>query len=675
MKLRLQNSLQDKKWYWKTKQWLANGPIFTFWKQYSNLHYFGDGQKQDVGLLRGSLGSIIQGLLYAIISVIAFEYLNHIAPATELLKLWKIPLSFTGFDTQAIDSFLTTVASVSGVFLALYFASISSVAGNVLMSAPDKVRKLYLEEKEGSQYITTLVLTGVIGVFYLVFKSVGYTVDLYSLIFLLLLTIYNIAVFRRLGMQLFSLRSSEGVATITGEISKSVKNATKFWKNRNKPFLQNHFSTRVTYYLETFKQFIDFGVEEDRFSLEQMRQFVRYAGGLLIFYTEQKRKIPTTSLWFKSKRQHKKWILTSSTEIILALNSGTGLSPTEIRDYIWFEKEVVNIIKTLQGYFLKRKDADSIVVGIEVCVQAFENGIASNLSVEESAYLFEQLRVTEENIYKSDLAKHDLVMIADSDGRVAIGALLGFVRYINLITAEKIENIFSKEKIKSGNIYDGTIPQTMLARAEQLQSNLRNEDIIDGKSTTTDWYIKTMLVYNLLTAIKKNFEHIKTLHQSYYEVRIDAFIASGEILIASQLIQRWLEFCSKYQMCVSVVAKIFDSLAGHNKQHDFEWPSFNVEEERTQAEEFQKSAVDKMTRTLPQLGFSPATEGDIPDYFGQAFTFGVEACYRACEENDTERFKNLFPAVFVGSLVAFNTTREDTKDWAEQSKIIFSSEP
>lgn len=449
MKLEIINNLQKQKLYWKTRRWLNNGPVFVFWKRlFGFLYWFGDGKKS-LRLLRGNVGSVVEGLLCAIIAVFVFEYLNHIAPALEVAKVLRID-SLPNLDRQAIDSLLTTVASISGVFLALYFASISSVAGNLLMSAPDQVRELYLEEKEGAQYIRTLVLTGVISVFYLVFKSVGYEVSLYSLIFLLLLTIYNVAVFRRLGMQLFSLRSSEGAANITGEISKSIRGATKFWKNKNKPALQNHFSTRVSFYLDTFRQLIDFGSAKDLFSLEQMRQFARYAGGLLVFYPEQKRKILTKSLWFKTKRQHKKWILTDSTEIGLALHSGTGLSPTEIRDHIWFERAVATILKVLQEHFLARKDADSIVVGTEIYVQIFEHGLANNLSIEEAILLIEQLKGVQENVYKSGLSKKELTMIVDSDGRVAIGSLLGFVRYIDMLKPEKVEEIFSKEKIGWG---------------------------------------------------------------------------------------------------------------------------------------------------------------------------------------------------------------------------------
>jgi hypothetical protein len=671
MKLELQNDLQSKKWYWKTKKWLKNGPIFVIWKKYFEIAYFTDEGKQSVGLLRGSIPSLCLGVLYAAISVFVFEYLNKIAPAQELFKLFGI--SQLSFDKQTIDSFLTTVASVSGVFLALYFASISSVAGNLLMKAPDKVRKLFLEEKEGSQYIRTLVLTGVISTFYLVFKSTGYEVSFYSLVFLLLLTIYNISVFRRLGMQLFSLKTSEGAATITGEISKSIKRATIPWKNNGKPFIQNHFSTRATFYLDTFDQLIDFG--QEIFSTEQMRQFVRYAGGLLAFYPEQKRKIATASLWFKSRRQHKKWILTDSMEITLALNSGTGLSPTEIRDHIWFEREVSKIIKNLQDYFLKKKDKDSIVVSIEIYVQIFEMGLVQNLSIDESLLYINQLRDFTGRIYKTDMSQTDLVTVADSDGRIAIGNLLGFVRYIDVLTVQKIDKIFNKQKIINGDIYDGSIPQSMLNRAEQLSMNLKNEAIIEGKIDTPDWYVKTILTFYLLTEVKKYFEHLKSLHNTYYQTRVDQLITEGKVLVAAHLLQRWLEFCSKYQMCISVMAKTFTALAIHNKQFDLEWPTFDSEKEQTDAETFQNNATDKMTRLLPQLGANPSPGEDLPDYFGQAFTFGVEACYQAVEANNVERFKNLFPSVFVGSIVAFNTTRDDTKGWNEKSQIVFSSEP
>lgn len=673
MKLSLLNNLNQKKIYWKIRKWLREKPVFFVWQKFFKVSYLGDESKEAVGILRRSSGLILQGILYALVSIWAFEYLSDLFPAAQLLKFVGVALP-QQLDTQTIDSFLTTVTSVSGVFLGLYFAAISAVAGNLLVSAPDRVRRLFLEEREGLQYIRTLVLTGVISAFYLVFKSSGYTVNLYSLVFLLILTAYNIVAFRRLGLQLFSLRSSEGVATITGEIAKTIKGAGTSWKNVDKPFIQNHFSTRATYYLETFKELIAFGVEKELFSLEQMRQLMRAAGGLAVFYPPRKRRIPTASLWFKSKRRHKKWVLADSMEITLALNSGTPLSPTEIRDIAWFERDLAEIFKTIHGYFLERKDIDSIVTGTEVYVQIFELGISNNLSVEESQIFLDQVRNYLDSVYTALFTKKELLMIADADGRVAIGFLLGFAKYLDAFTAASVDKYFSLEKIRSGEIYDGTIPQSILNNAEILHNNLRDEVKIEGEIYTTDWYVKNVLVFYFLTAARKYFDYLKSQHKTYFENRIDALLVKEEFLLAAQLLQRWLEFCSKYHMCISVVNKCFTALAIYNKQLDFNWPVFEIEKEQKDAEDFQKSAVDKMTRLLPQLGTDPSPE-DLPDYFGQAFTFGVEACYQACNDNDVERFKRIFPSVFVASIVAFNTTRDDTKGWLEQSQIVFSSEP
>ncbi len=82
-----------------------------------------------------------------------------------------------------------------------------------------------------------------------------------------------------------------------------------------------------------------------------------------------------------------------------------------------------------------------------------------------------------------------------------------------------------------------------------------------------------------------------------------------------------------------------------------------------------------MVNLLPKLK-GIVTGEDLPDYFGQALTIGVQACYEACEDNDHERLKKIFPAVFTGSLTAYDITSQKVQDWSqEESKIIYSTEP
>lgn len=67
MKLSIENDLQKKKWYWKNNLWIQNKLIFSIWNRYFKAYYFADNGKQAFGLLRGSLGSVIEGVFYAVV--------------------------------------------------------------------------------------------------------------------------------------------------------------------------------------------------------------------------------------------------------------------------------------------------------------------------------------------------------------------------------------------------------------------------------------------------------------------------------------------------------------------------------------------------------------------------------------------------------------------------------
>jgi hypothetical protein len=79
---------------------------------------------------------------------------------------------------------------------------------------------------------------------------------------------------------------------------------------------------------------VNFGIQKELFSLEQMRQLTKYIGGMMVVYIEEKKKIHSNSLWYKTKRKRKKWLLTDATEIAMALDSGTSLSLNEIKEIL-----------------------------------------------------------------------------------------------------------------------------------------------------------------------------------------------------------------------------------------------------------------------------------------------------------------------------------------------------
>ncbi len=60
---------------------------------------------------------------------------------------WKAP------EPSAYASFMETVAQIGGVFIALYYTALSSVAATVFAKAPSQVRNLFVGERTGSLYM------------------------------------------------------------------------------------------------------------------------------------------------------------------------------------------------------------------------------------------------------------------------------------------------------------------------------------------------------------------------------------------------------------------------------------------------------------------------------------------------------------------------------------------
>ncbi|GAI33578.1 unnamed protein product, partial [marine sediment metagenome] len=233
--------------------------------------------------------------------------------------------------------------------------------------------RLFIREKKGQQYIKTLALTMVIGIFYLALETFGYPVSSIGPILIAILAAYVVVRFISLGSRIFYfLHPIEASATITGDAAYAIQNATAQGFGWGKPYLQNHYREQADYALNTLQSLIDFGVNVVNLSNEQLVTIARYVGGLINYYLVRKKRIPTESYWFKTKPQFQNWILADSSEIILALNTGTPLLPKNIKDKTWFEESSIDVVLKLFRHFVERKEWESAHICLEVLVSVVE---------------------------------------------------------------------------------------------------------------------------------------------------------------------------------------------------------------------------------------------------------------------------------------------------------------
>lgn len=664
------NRLYRIKSFWLSKKWLEEKPIFSFWRTVFRGHRSIRNEKSSFRLLLPTLPAFIKTVIYSAIIIIILESFNRFFPIQ------------TNFDKNAIDTLLAAIASITGVFLGLYFTAISSIASNFLIRATQDVRRFFFSAPQGQQYVRTVASTGIITIFYIAAKSFGHTIHPVGLMFLSLLVAYVISRFWSVGSGVFnSWEPTHSLPWVTKDIADSIRSVTPPGFQWKKPAIQNHHRHLCTYSLELISNLINFGIKEIKLSDEQLIVALKYLGGLLFFYSDEKGKIPTNSFWYKTKSQYESWTLADSTKIALALNTGTTIQPKTIKDFTWYEEQTLDIGVKILKFLADEKRIGSVFEGFEIFVGAAET-YGKDFDEQSIRLLFQKLDKATSSIYslKTDAAEQqaykEKLAFVDSQGRLATVALLGLMKYLNEQSGDKLAETISIINWTSDDksIYLADLPSAILSRLESMATELKNERIIEGKIVSPQWYIETLCVQKYLFSLQNYFNFIKSLHADYFEPKFEKLLAEEQLPFAVQLIQGWLEFSNKYCHLFSLLKKHVEDCARFHRVNDLPWVVFNFEDEEKTCFDRQKEVSDRMISLLPKL--KTLTIGDdLPDYFGQALTMGVQACYEACEDNDHERLKKILPAVFDGSLSAYDMMREKVKNWSqEDSKIIFSTE-
>ncbi|MEI8174420.1 MAG: hypothetical protein WCG28_00545 [bacterium] len=671
MIMRIKNNLYRTRRYWLTKKWIDDRPVFSFWKGMYRGSYGINKFKNYKDILLPTLTSFGGAVIYSIFIIFILELLNNYYPVN------------IGYQKEAIDTFLSVVASISGVFLGLYFTAISGIASSYLLRAPQNVKQFFLTEPRGQQYVRTIAITGIVSVFYIVFKSFDQTIHPAGLGFLSLLVAYIVIRFWQVGTNVFySLEPQFALPWITRDILFSMKNIAPPGFQWNTPAIQNHHRGLASSKFALIKNLVRFGKNEMKISDEQLITSMGYIGGLLFSYADFKKKTPTQSYWFETKNEFQDWGLASSSEIAIALSTGTSLQPKNVRNYTWYEDEVLNIAAEVFSSFADSTRVISSARALDVLVDVAEI-YAQDFDTKSAELLFKKTKPVRDRLFmiqandvKQPLFKEQLAFV-DAQGRLATSALLGLVKYLDANSCESVAKRIADIKWLSGkkHVYLTGLPGSMLPRLESLQNDLENEKTIEGELLTADWYIKAFCFQQYLFSLQNYFNFIKSLHTDHFQSCLDGLLSSQQLPLAVHLVQRWKEYSVKYRRLVFELKKHVECSNKNRLLGDLPWVDFDFEKEEKLALGRENDVTDKMIQLLPQLTKLVVTDG-LPDYFGQALTEGIQACYDACEENDPERLKKILPAVFSASLSAYDRLREKVKDWSQlDSQVAFVGEP
>jgi hypothetical protein len=574
---------------------------------------------------------------------------------------------------------LSTIASLSGVFLGLYFTAFSVVAGSLFSKLTEDVRELFKREKVGNQFVWVLSATTMLSIFYLMLISFGFSVSPAIIIFLTFFSAYGIVRIITLNFRSFSFFDPTIVHRIVlGDFYKFARLSTTektFWADAN---FQNHFQKQATKTVTIFRSLVEYALRS--FELFE-RQSITMSSELIIFlglYLSFKKKIPSGSLWFKTELEFQHWMLADSIEVSMALNTGTTLQGKETRNHYWVEEESLSIFSLPTESFLRKGKLLSAYSVFEHLTDYSEK-TGAEMENKVASLILKQTEKTISIIYNEnnhDNKTKERLALVDTQGRMAVAVLLGFTKKIRTLSCVQIQSIVNKiDWLKIESIYGKSLPLAMISNLEEFQRLFEYENKIEGKIVSPQWYAEMLVVNSYLYKVKEFFIYLMTLNEDYFFKGINDLINKKEFLLAVQLIQRWVEFINKYENAIESFKEHENEFKKLHKFKDLKWADFGFEEMEHNLSANKDKAMEILSRLMPELA-KIEKEKDIPDYLGYAYTFVSEHCYRACSKGDTDAFGKLFPFFFMGALSLFEVLRKEVQGWSQaDSQIAFLSEP
>src|SRR5579872_322869 len=664
---KIRNYLYKKKRFWAIRNWFVDNISFPIWNKYLRLSTGASEDLRSVISLSETLFEFFSYIIAAVVAVFLFHYISFL-----------LPTKFN-FNEDALHALLATVASISGVFIGLYFTALGVVAGSLFKDLSDEVRSLYLEKGVENIYIKIVIFTLLINLVYLIGQAFGYNPDPLGIFVSAVIAFYGITTFLIFGQGQFMLLDPTKLSNVPlGRLYRGIDSPTPKGFNWLNPSFQQYYRKFASRQLETTVRLVDFTKKNLELFQTQV-QAMSYQVKLVIKkYLHLRKQIPTLSLWHRNKAEYPSWLLEDSMPLIMALNTGGALNPKYKREENWFEKEAIDVGLSPLTLFMEKKKWGFAQQLIEIIGVDLSEDFAIDFDSSGSKLLLEKITKEVLPLCNQGVAEDENghIAILDSQSRIAIGFLLGFFKYIEKQSKEKLESEIAKIKwLSFSGIYKTDFPYPTISQLEYIKKGLEVESIAEGKIVSPLWYIKTLVMKKYAEDMVAYLKFLESLNEDYFLKNIQELIANGKSVLAIQLIQRWLEYLNKFQ---HFLPKLKERMIEYKTFHcisDLKWPEFDFDASEKKIDEFYKKAMIQMANLLPSLSAIERTN-ENPDYFGQAYTFTVEECYKALSTNDIDQFKAIFPKVFLACLSAYDKTRREVADWDNpESQIIYTSEP
>jgi hypothetical protein len=628
--------------------------------------------------------AVLAGTVVIIVEAGERLFMAHAAPLQE-----RLPFLFVVDVNQAIyTNFLGVLLQVAGVFLGLYFAAISLVAGNAYARVPNDVRALVLEDIVGTAYLRVVAFAATAVTYLLVLASLGWKLGALSVYLTAVVTALSILSFVALGIRAFRFFDPTLLANrLNLELARWVLDAGPGGFRWLDASFQNSYRSQAERMMTTYRNLTRLAGREEHLHGAGLADIARGVLSFLQWYATRRPYMPSESLWFRRVPEHTDWFRAPHSAVNIALKTGTPLQPAALADLSWLERELSNLVREAVLDLSARGEQKNVMTVLDAIPQTARS-MSEEHAPDEALSLIRAFVPVVERQAEATTASGEFSGSVDEDqlllsihcidtlGYALVEAILGFVKALDDLGADSIREALATTRWhKPESVYRLHLPRAALQRVEYLRRRLAFEQAAEHRLTTPNWYLSHEVALATARFLSDCVATLVGEIEKFFVVEAEGWALENRYVAAAQLVERGLEACEKAAaVLLPETRTTFEGLASLNTIADTRWPT----PDWAALAETVKNTRTRLLLILAQSASSldaVPRRGALPDYFGQAYFILTQATYDALADGDVEQARQLFPRFFFFALAAADRLRRDPGQTANRYGLILSTEP
>jgi len=628
---------------------------------------------------------VIKTIILSVVIVLLFKWLEYflitytgISNSHSLIALQEKVAS----NSSVAITLFSIIASVSGLFLGLYFTAIS-VVSSTYARFPDTIRNLLLREKVGNFYINILSITTVLSILLIAHKVFWSDPGIILSLFVLLLGCFGIFCFGLLGMRaFFFFDPSSFCDALFQDIIKHVRLATiSGFKCFDQNF-QAHYQRIAAQKIKTLRALVEICINEKHLQESSLLPVLIKTIRLLETYQVERSKIPSDSRWYSRTPVHKNWFLSDSSSFVIAMESHSFIQPDMVPNTYWFEDEIVDIFEYSLKNMLSQKNIQLASDFLNSLCGYFEK-TGYDLEIQSNISFIDKIMPILDSYFSSLSPDKGLEQYDDTQiGLLEVwsvcimSAPLGFYK---LSRELKIEDLCSRinhiDWYDVVDLYKHGFSPIVLSRIEYLQKRLKFEYSVEGKTITPNWYKRQLIIGRHLDMLKECVDKLLDSLDSIFISKSNAFIDKKLFMLSALFSKRGLETCSKMRANFPYLEKAVKAIAEKEiVEKDILYSEIDWDNVRNKINEAHDKLIEIQAKCLPTLSIIKRPK-NWPDVFGQTYNIVCHETYKALIEKNQTKFSLLFPLLFFGALMASENLRSELSDRDVEVIVSIMSEP